>query len=681
MKNERQPALSHRRFHVLSLSPNVRWVLGAGLLHRGHRFALATCFLLLTLTCGKDEKAEEGRPYTGRLIQEVSLVMPDGLAASLTPDQRAELEMDGALVDDATNTLVFPPAPLKGRFIKAGDRYILSDEDGLFRIPSLPNSATELEMYRDVLGGAARLTAFAIDPAGYNADDQTAPDHVYSVQLPLPGEMNPEENSTQAVNFERLSCSDGHEEHRILSDGCSDRCNADDPAVVENRKGCCQDYNGNLPFADMQPRNRKDPSPSCQAKAYLNFPNSTCAKWSTGQLGSACQNEVAYQCFVHKGSKQCSSDPPRCKSTADCPDATLCRGGKCNYPNCYINHRYRNCQNLDSSALKVTPSGAVEIAQGASIEIKFLNNTEANEAHISGLEGGENGSLTLVTKGPKLVAGPTLILQQYNDDANKHYEEVTLKYTAPGKANRCEMGGRKITLTFWVANSAPQGPKTVSLTFTIKSAKKLRANPGAFAVSPDDQECEPPDEPGSDILTVDAIAQDWASGDAIGNGPGTLRVQNWSGPDDIIEVVTVPIDASGRFHFTIDCTNGGGPCAGAVPIDQYCGGGINSSTPTLRLVSLDAYSVDSIYVKDTHIRPDGDLFHSPNLYDPAVEFYSYIWASEPATVTGRCKVGLINLTLKRGWNSMRVVATEISTATPPGDFPWYYINVLTDKKN
>lgn len=662
-------------------------MIGAWQVKMRHRFALAACLLLLIATCGKD-KDQEGRPYTGRLIRELSLMLPDGLAASLTADQRAALEVDGAIIDDATNSLVYPPAPLQGRFIKAGDRYILSDENGLFRLPSLPPSVTELEMYRDVLGDAARVTTFAINPEGFNADDQTAPDHVYAAQLPLPGEMNPEANGAQAAHLDHLSRTDDHDEHRVLSDGCQERCNADDPDVVANRKGCCQDYNGDLPFADKQPRYRADPSPVCQAKAYLNFPNSICAKWSTGQLGTACQNEVAYQCFLHRGSKQCSSDRDKCKTGSDCPDGTVCATASgdssktCFYPACYLNHRYRNCQRLDSNALRVTPSGSLEIAQGASIEIKFLNNTEANEAMISGLEGGDNGSLTVVTKGPKLVPGPTLFLQQYNDDEKKHYEEVTLKYTAPGKANRCELGGRKITLTFSVANSAPNGPTTVSLTFTIKSAKKLRASANGFAVTPE-EECEPPDESASDVLTVDAIAQDFTLGDSISSGPSTLRV---SSVGELNDVITAPIDAAGKFHFTIDCSNGGGPCTAAVPLVKYCGGdiGLISSTPTLRLVPLDFYFVDGIFEENLHHRPEGRLFHGPYPYDPALGWYSHIWASEPATVTGSCFVGQLNLTLKRGWNAVHIVPREtnleISTATPSADFPWYYVNQLTAKR-
>lgn len=96
---------------------------------------------------------------------------------------------------------------------------------------------------------------------------------------------------------------------------------------------------------------------------------------------------------------------------------------------------------------------------------------------------------------------------------------------------------------------------------------------------------------------------------------------------------------------------------------------------------LDVYSVDAdTTLNGEHVRPAGGLFHTATRPHPPVpETYSYFWASEPATVTGSCDYGQVDLTLKRGWNDVRGVPGAISTATPPADLPWYFWNVLTDK--
>jgi hypothetical protein len=654
------------------------------------RFVGAALWISASVAChgsassgrGSISPSDAGIPrhYTGRLLREVVLELPEGFLATLSASERAAIEAEsGGKIDAAQNAIVHARTPYQGRYIKVGDGFVLTDKDGYFRIPDLPAGMTSVDIYRETQDANLDAT-FPLDPAGFDvASDAAAPAYVKKDRLAVPGDMNPPDGTAPPLHHHGGDSPPGAVK---IPDGCSERCDATAAAVVKNQQGCCQDYDGAI--GDGLPRERGDPSLVCRGKAVRNFLGSTCERWSDSQIGTACQNESAYQCKFRLTSRECSAEnKPTCKKATDCTAGTTCFGGQCLYPACYLNHKWRNCQNMDPKELGLAPYPQTTVAGGGKVTITLINNTEANETRILGLNG-SNGTLTLATPGPGLNPGPALYVTHYNTSQLKHYELVKLTYTAPPNPKCTPM---PVVLTFDAANPTPRAPLSISLTILVKGAGKS-VPPGPGASTADSCPVDNPSPTGAlgDVLTVSGVVAEWAKGDAIAPGPGNISGTMVVGQsfDQIREGLGQgAVDSDGSFGFVADCTGGAGPCAASVQASAALCGGINASDPRLRIVKLDAYLIDSLFVEGVHARVGGGLVLARQpprtfLASGRGDIYTYFWADRSATVKGSCGPVSFDLSLVRGWNSIHRNGSGLFRAEDvPSDARWYFLNTLT----
>jgi len=324
-----------------------------------------------------------GGPRAARLVYRVTVATPDGFLSQLTADDVARLASSGIRL--TKNALVYPDVPVRGEWVElAGVRY-MTDVNGNLTLPTAqPDEPAMLGVYRqysDETPFAQFATAGAF--AGVGKEPPATP---LVLQVSLPTDMNP--TDTQPIR------------RRPEDNLCPLRpsllaCDAD-------AKPCCVDFNG--PKGDMMAYAESLNAPlQCAVRRWRNFEGSTCWFWSfAAELGHACINERAFWQLP-------------------------------NFPNCWRNHKYRNCQHLDPTAFQVTPLNGLTVQAGGTLSFQILNNTKANEtvARIDG-EGGVAGRFM---EGPDQgLFGDSL--HHYDDAAEKHFNQRTLTFVAPAHVAR-----------------------------------------------------------------------------------------------------------------------------------------------------------------------------------------------------------------------------------------------------
>jgi hypothetical protein len=242
------------------------------------------------------------------------------------------------------HVLRFLPYPAVGYRLNIPGRRYMIDDKGVVNTPTLPAVTKNLELF--VQAGDVRPYAVLPSVEFVPADRKPKPTVLKLIQK-LPASMNPGSEGAMLhehlrrleeweAKLKSLECTNvsSHEAclrpAAIQSSGnpifglIPDRCRQRPPcAPGANDKPCCVDYNG--PVGDGKPINRNNGN-DCFAIGYKFFEWSTCFIWT---VAGPCANESAYP-----WNNQDLQNPA---------------------PDCWSNHKYRNCQNLDPNDFHLGP--------------------------------------------------------------------------------------------------------------------------------------------------------------------------------------------------------------------------------------------------------------------------------------------------------------------------------------
>jgi hypothetical protein len=320
----------------------------------------------------------------------------------LTPAARMSLEQAGIRIDAQARTLQSPELALAGHWLEfrgSSKRRHPIDIDGYVRLAERPPDATRVNVFAQV---ADKEPVGVLDDIVLVPEGQTPPATVLKLSYEPPDHMNsgePLQPITGPPDGPRLAALSPPEVLRALFQplpACRKRtpCGPVGSAGA-NARGCCLDYNGFL--GDGQPYVREG---LCHGAAILNFINSTCFQWTFLKRGRPCLLERAI----------------------------LQVAGK----TCYLNHRFRNCQNMDETDFDVTPpSASIRFGQEATFAVR--NNTPGNSTCFAFLAKPQ-ASAKLARATTTLRASAACGDYELDHfDSKRHHESSAVKFQAPKK--------------------------------------------------------------------------------------------------------------------------------------------------------------------------------------------------------------------------------------------------------
>ena len=317
----------------------------------------------------------------GKLGFSLKWTLPAANYDALKPADKAGLTAKGVTLDDATHSILMGTKPMPGYWIVMGDQRVMTDTNGGFSI-DVPYGVTKGVAVSQHGGRSTQAEAsFTVEqlmPVGRTPD-------VITIHFEHSGPLNMDGNAVGPVaGAPRLA---GIGPAEIL---CGN------PGVhVGNTKPCCLDYNG------YHPTDCKGGSEDLEV-AVTHYIGSTCHQLVEAGL---CAREWNALRFVW------IPLPPFIV-----PVAPLVG------PSCFINHKYRNCQNIDKS-FTIVPD-AEEIASGGTVVLTVHNNTWANETVLTAPAGELNGDQLVPGTGSS-----TREIQHWEEMPDpKHLEDCTVTF-------------------------------------------------------------------------------------------------------------------------------------------------------------------------------------------------------------------------------------------------------------
>lgn len=312
----------------------------------------------------------------GRLAFTIAWILPSEIYSKVSLNNRQELAALGISFNDQEHALQSPTNAAAGEWIALGDQRVMADSNGNFQI-DVPAGVTN----GFALRAASERSTQA--EASFNVNQLALPG-----QTPVPILLRYVREGMPNMNSSLPPASISSAADKICGDVCS---------RIGNLSPCCLDYDGFV-------------NDGCRyfTGAYerlIRYFGSTCWRFTSSLR---CANELTSQSFI-----------------------PFFRG-----PGCFVNHKYRNCQNIVENDLLIVAS-KVTVACGESIALHVRNNTWANETVLA------LRSATL--KAPGRLAGQRLnlsmwapfVLLHYDDNLKKHVEDSVIQYIAP---TREEMG-------------------------------------------------------------------------------------------------------------------------------------------------------------------------------------------------------------------------------------------------
>jgi hypothetical protein len=463
----------------------------------------------------------DGAVSTAKLVYRTRMKMPDAFFASLSTADRNALTALGVQISGGT--LVFPDRPVAGEWVELSGKRYMTAQDGSLVVGTSALAGTA-SVYRQLTDARATGTFPA---AGAFVASGAPPVTVIQRTLSPVGPMNNEEDpDTRSRAAECCTDASGAKvadaKARATRVGCTER---DTAACAGNAAPCCLDYDNPLGNhkAYFRSIGEKEggvlPIPTlCGLAAMYNFLNSTCYNWSfgLGGLEVACDNEKAF----HPGDDRS--------------------------PSCYQNHRYRNCQHLETEGFSVDSQDGTTVRPGETVRIRIYNNTKANESGVVIRPDESNAKGKLSGDGLD-----NEVLRHYDDGQRRHYEERILTYTAP------QLPAGKATVLNTIRVRANGQMKEVQLTvtkqITWKGVFHFESIEGHHGVAW-------PDRPGSKIaIDMDVTLR----GEIASTGQGGAGVSagkfSWtaSGFVDYGDGYTLTLAGSGSQPFAPPDTNFG----------------------------------------------------------------------------------------------------------------------------
>jgi hypothetical protein len=350
--------------------------------------------------------------------------LPSDVVSALTLSEKLKFQQQGMTLEG--NVLKSKPAPARGYWVKAGNGIFQVEENGVVRINNLSGnegSAAVFRSYSDAQSSTVKpVISFSL--AGLSNNCSNPP--IISIPIAINGisgmDSSPLASNLMGTESVLAGC-------KLWEEGVPD------PITFYNRldynrtingktEGCCLDYTN--PDGDKT-KYKTEQSAHCETQRIKNFFFSTCASWTIGPH-IECWNEGGVQKFL---------------------------GGTGS--SCWENHKYRNCQQMDTRGLsfKVSPIyTSDEISQEninltlsttASCFINIYNTTPKNESVLRVVKPG-GGTLYIytfngITGNPEIkpVSG-TYVIKHYHDGFNitpsskvlgRHFDKILVFYNAP----------------------------------------------------------------------------------------------------------------------------------------------------------------------------------------------------------------------------------------------------------
>jgi hypothetical protein len=344
--------------------------------------------------------------FVGRVTSVVHWKLPDEIYAKLTPEVRANLQTRGITVDDANRTMISKELPLVGHWVKIHENFYMTDQNGEFNVKGSIPTGGSVGVYAQLNSETAEGE---IPISNLTLKGQTPPPTRLILPYYLPDDMDkhPEHTGPNGAKVGDAAATRGRAttgDYGHAPDGCDLRKACLPVGHPDgNKESCCLDYNGNL--GDGLPRNRVSNDPVCTGKAVNNFVNSDCWLWTFEKPGRPCASE----------------------------------GGVNHYgPGCWMNHAYRNCQNLDENDFGITDK--IKLPLVDKVQFNIRNNTPSYITWLRWKEPNVPGTLTLDANDPSYHAtlipitnGTGYKLYQYSDSKDTYYKDVKLFYISPNK--------------------------------------------------------------------------------------------------------------------------------------------------------------------------------------------------------------------------------------------------------
>lgn len=257
----------------------------------------------------------------------------------LTAAELAEINKDPSIVPSnitlSGNDFATDPFPARGAWITLGDKKdtslsVMADDQGNFTIPSVPAGVVTAKVYKDLTQDepVLHLPLCLLQTNVAAVTDAIA----ITQKVPFPDPCTMDDTSEGQCGGVPLT--DTSDAPLTVALGLVEPKETHIVCGSSNASGCCLDYNGSYWPASGRPH---------------NF-----ARHAAAYFGSTCEQYVDINCCVNE------------RGTVK--NLVLATAGLKNLVSCWVNHKQRNCQNIDiqPSALVLSASPSVCVARDPS---------------------------------------------------------------------------------------------------------------------------------------------------------------------------------------------------------------------------------------------------------------------------------------------------------------------------
>jgi hypothetical protein len=430
-----------------------------------------------TFTDQDTEEYEKAPGFIAQIMFQVDQLTDDLTIQQFTAAEWKELEQQtGGTLVKSEHVFRLPPFPAAGYWLKLGDRRYMVSTRGIVNTATKPSDTSNLPLYVQV---GDELPYAVLPSVDFVASGEKPRPTVFKLIQKLPPSMN-RGHDTALFDEHRLHpgvwpatfqtseytaaahqwcVTDVAQQqysnnplHQLIPDRCRNRA----PCPPGNETPCCLDYNG--PSGDGKPIQRGAGN-DCLAIGAKFFEWSTCFVWT---VAGACSNEAALP-------------------WNNLEPATPA-------PNCYDNHKYRNCQNLNANDFKLNPSSTL-VKFGESSDLWLRNNTVGNSSCLAIDTKGPAAKLDLNSLGTLVHSGNCngYRADHFSDQAQKHYEQMKFRFITPRVVapKPCKAtykvvasSGGKVSNATIVATNPRCGGWSGTITFELQSDWDLAVDVG-----------------------------------------------------------------------------------------------------------------------------------------------------------------------------------------------------------